>query len=125
MERVVAIKKLGKILGKSLRYRIDHKAPGADERKAAQQQVPALVAARQQAEKAVSDRRQAILDADPEYQELVAAHKEARARADQASSIARHFKITVGTTPGGLFFHIKAQGDSWEDVIETLSRKAA
>jgi len=38
--------------------------------------------------------------------------------------VTSRYKITVGTT-SDLFFHIKAQGDSWEDVIAQVSAKAA
>ncbi len=118
MERKVAIKKLGSMLGKSLGYRIDPKAPTSEEREAARQRLPALIAARQEADKAMAERRQALL-ADARYQELVAAYKEARSCVDKTSSVTHHFKITVGTT-AGMFFHVKAQGDSWEDVIAKL-----
>lgn len=124
MERIVAIKKLGKMLGKSLGYRIDPRAPSSEERKEAAQRLPALIEARQLTAKAMSDRREAVLAADQQYQELVAAHKEARRCADDAVSITHRFKITVGTR-NEMFFHVKAQGDSWEDVIETLGAKAA
>lgn len=121
MERSVAIKKLGKLLGKNLGYRLDPKAPTREEREEAQRQLPALTAARQQAEKAMEARRAAVLAADVEYQELVAAYKDARNATNAMFSITNHFKVTVGTT-SSLFFHIRAQGDSWEDVIQQLSK---
>jgi hypothetical protein len=124
MERVVAIKRLGKMLGKSLGYRVDPKAPTREEREEAHRQLPALTAAKKEAEKAMADRREAILAADKEYQDLVAAWKEAKLNADKAFSLTHHFKFTVGTS-NGMFFHVKAQGDSWEDVIEKLDAKAA
>jgi len=124
MERVVAITKLGKMLGKSLGYRIDPKAPTQEERDEANRQLPALTAARQEAEKAMIERRQAVLAADRKYQELVEAWKEAKQNAEKTFSVLRHFKFTVGTS-SGMFFHVKAQGDSWEDVIHKLSVKAA
>ena len=119
MERTVAIKQLGKILGKSLGYRVDPKAPAAEERLEAKQQLPALIAAKKQAEDAMEARRKAILAADAEYQSLVAAHKAARDATAAASAIANRYKFTVGTSTN-LFFHVKAQGDSWEDVIQKL-----
>ena len=124
MERIVAIKKLGKLLGKSLGYRIDPGAPTHEEREEARQRLPALTEVRQQAEKAMNDRRRDILAADQRYQELVATWTDAKKSVDKAVSITHHFKFTVGTS-GAMFFHIKAQGDSWEDVIQQLSTKAA
>jgi hypothetical protein len=123
MERVVAIKKLGKLLGKSLGYRVDPKAPTSEERAEAKRQLPALTEARQQAERALNDRRKELL-ADPQYIELVGAYQDAKRRVDEAFSITHHYKITVGTS-NGMFFHIKAQGDSWEDVIGKVSAKVA
>lgn len=124
MERTAAIKKLGKMLGKSLGYRVDPRAPTSEERAEARRQLPALNEARQQAEKAMTDRRQAILAADQPYQDLVAAWTEAKQKASATASVLHHFKFTVGTS-NGMFFHVKAQGDSWEDVIAKLNTKDA
>lgn len=124
MERSTAIRVLGKMLGKSLGYRIDSKAASSEEREEVLHQLPALTEARQQAEKAMKDRREAILAADQQYQELIAAYQEARKRADAAFSVTRHFKITVGTS-NGMFFHVKAEGDSWEDVIAKLAQSSS
>lgn len=120
MERTVAIKKLGKLLGKSLGYRVDPKAPTADEREEAKRMLPALTEARREAEKAMADRRAALLAADAQYQELTATWKEARQRAERALSLMHHFRFTVGNS-NGMFFHVKAQGDSWEEVIAKLN----
>src|SRR5262245_50933111 len=108
MERIVAIKKLGKMLGKSLGYRVDPKAPTSEEREEVKRQLPALTAAKKQADEAMNNRRRAILEADQQYQELVAAYKEARQRADNAFLITHRFKFTVGTSDG-MFFHVKAE----------------
>lgn len=123
MERVVAIKKLGRILGKSLGYRVDPRAPSREEREEAQRQLPALNATKQQAREAMVARRAALLASDQQYQELVAAYEDAKKRAERTFSISRHYKFVVGTT-NSMFFHIKAEGDSWEEVIEKLSTKA-
>ena len=124
MERAVAIKKLGKVLGKYFGYRVDSGAPDAEERAEAKQQLPALRAAEEQAEAAMKTRCAAVLAADREYQALVVAHRDARAARHKVSSVTSRYKITVGTT-SDLFFHVKAQGDSWEDVIAQVSAKAA
>ena len=122
MERAVAVKKLSKMLGKSLGWRINPKAPTREEREEAKQRLPALSAARQEAEKAMNDRRQAVLAADQEYQALTATWKDAKQKADKAYSLTHFFKFTVGTS-NGMFFMVEAQGDSWEDVIATLEAK--
>jgi hypothetical protein len=38
--------------------------------------------------------------------------------------VTRHYKITVGVS-NSMFFHIKAEGDSWEEVINQLTKKDA
>jgi flagellar biosynthesis chaperone FliJ len=122
MNREVAIKKLGKMLGKAFGYRVDPKAPTADEREEAKQQLPALTAARQQAEEAMNARKRAVLAADEQYQQLVTDYRAARERASKMHAMTHHFRITVGTS-NDLFFSVMAQGDSWEDVIEQLNGK--
>jgi hypothetical protein len=122
MERSVAIKKLAKILGKSLAYRVDIKAPTQDERSAAKAELLTAIAERNKLRDQKDARYKAILAADAEYQSLHASHKAASKHADQLSSIIHHYKFTVGTT-NGMFFHIKAQGDSWEEVIENLEHR--
>jgi hypothetical protein len=124
MERAVAIKKLGKLLGKSLGYRVDPDAPSAEERAEAKQQLPALNAAKQQAGEAMEARRTAILASDAEYQRLVETYRIARKNSAAALSIVGRYRVTVGTS-GDLFFHVKAQGDSWEDVITKLNGRRA
>lgn len=124
MERVVAIKKLGKMLGKSLGYRVDPTAPRADERDQAREEAKTLNAAFNAAAEAEAERQKAILGADAEYQRLKAETKRLREAKDRAWSKSHHYKFTVGTS-NGMFFHVRAQGDSWEEVINKLNTKAA
>lgn len=124
MERAVAIKKLGALLGKKLGYRVDNKAPSPDERAEAKAILPAANEARRLIEKELNERRRAILAADQEYQRLLAEHEAAKKHADQLASLLHHFKITVGVT-NSMFFHIRAQGDSWEEVIQKVSTPRA
>lgn len=120
MERSVAIKKLSKILGKSLGYRVDDKAPKHDEREAAREASKIAAAERNQLAERLEARRIAILAVDTEYQEIKAAHAVAKERADKLFSTSVHYKFTVGVT-NSMFFAVKAQGDSWEEIIEKLS----
>jgi hypothetical protein len=124
MERSVAVKKLMKMLGKSFGYRIDTRAPTPEERAAAQAEMPAAVAERNKIKEQKDARYRAILAADQEYQSLCVAYDAARKRTDKLFSLIRHYKITVGNT-NSMFFHIKAEGDSWEEVIDKLQEKAA
>jgi hypothetical protein len=119
MERMIAVKKLGKLLGKSMGYRVDPKAATREEREAAQAALPAVTAECALLEQEKGARREAILLADEEYQRLVKAHGESRRQREKLFSQIHHHKFTVGTS-NGMFFHVKAQGDSWEEVIDKL-----
>ena len=120
MERSVAIKKLGKLLGKKLGYRVDDKAPGPEARVAARVALTPAIEERNKLREQREARYNAVLAADAEYQSLNAAAKEAGKRVDELSSITRWYKITVGTSEG-MFFLNRAEGDSWEEVIDKLT----
>lgn len=122
MERTIAVKKLGKLLGKSMGYRIDSKAASRDEREAARAELKLALETRSKLEEEKNQRRRVLLEADAEYQKLDAAYKEARVHVDKLSSITRHHKITVGIS-NSMFFHVKAEGDSWEEVIDKLQQE--
>ncbi len=64
------------------------------------------------------------MQADAEYQRLKAAHADAEKYCGNLLSITYHYRFTVGQSKFG-FFHIKAQGDSWEEVISKLTEKQA
>jgi hypothetical protein len=122
MERAVAIKKLGKILGKSLGYRVDPKAPDQDDRDRAREDLRDAVTEREALEQQKKARMQELLQADAEYQRLKAARAEAGKHCEELSSITHHYRFTVGVS-NGMFFSVKAQGDSWEEVISKLTEK--
>jgi hypothetical protein len=125
MERTVAVKRLAKLLGKDMGYRVYSDAPSAEERARLKAESPALLAAREEAKKAKEERCRAILDADQEYQRLCAVHTEAAKAMARASSQLHSYKITVGIASNvGAFslFRVAAQGDSWEQVIEKLEK---
>ncbi len=122
MERAVAIKKLGKILGKSLGYRVDPKAPDQDDRDDARAKLREATPKRDALSKAVEARRAEVLQADAEYQRLKAELAGAKKYCDELFSTTYHYRFTAGTS-NGMFFQIKAQGDSWEEVIGKLTEK--
>ena len=124
MDRQVAIRKLTKILGKSLGYRVDPTAPTKDQRDEAKAALIPAIEKRKAIGQKRDERYRAILAADPEYQSLAAAYKEASAEVDRLAAITRHFKMTVGVV-NDLFFSVRAEGDSWEEILATLERKAA
>ncbi len=122
MERTIALKKLSYLLGKKLGYRIDARAPTPDERMTAKAMLAPAIEEHNKLKERRDTRYKAILEADAEYQDLLVATRAASKRADELLSITRHYKITVGTS-GGMFFHVRADGDSWEDVIDKLTTK--
>ena len=122
MERSVAIKKLGKLLGKSVGYRIDDSAPTREERDAAQAAIKPAIEERSKLKEKKDERYRAILAADAEYQRLCAEYRAASERTDQLWSITRHHKITVGISTN-IVFRVMAEGDSWEEVIAKLAER--
>lgn len=120
MERSVAVKKLGKLLGKKLGYRVNDKAPKQDERDAARAALTPAIEKRNALRDAREARMKAVLSADAEYQRLKAETAAATEVVDKLSSITRHFKFTVGICES-MFFHVKAEGDTWEEVIAKLT----
>jgi uncharacterized protein (DUF3084 family) len=122
MDRATAIRKLVKILGTNMGYRVDPMAPTQGQREEAS---AALRAARQERD-ALEEQRAArlkeILAADAEYQRIKAEHAAAVARLEKLAAIARHYKFTVGVS-NSMFFAVRAEGDSWEQVIAKLTEK--
>ena len=56
MERTIAVKKLGKLLGKSMGYRIDSKAASRDEREVARAELKLALEARSKLEEEQAER---------------------------------------------------------------------
>lgn len=123
MERTTALKKLERLLGKKLMWRINPKAPTPEERDAAKAAFPEAAAERKRLTELREARYKAILDADTEYQSLRTQERAAREHAEKLSGITYSRKITVGVNEMGLFFSVKADGDSWEEVIGKLEAK--
>lgn len=122
MDRATAIKKLGKLLGKNMGYRVDPKAPTQDERDEVRAVIYDEIAKRDAIRKQRDERSKAILAADTEYQRLAAESRAASDHVAKLSGALHHYKFTAGTC-SGMFFRVEAQGDSWEQVIAELSSK--
>jgi len=120
MERAVAVKKLTSLLGKKLGYRVDREAPDAEERAAIKQRFDEARVRHDELKQRRRDRFEAVLAADAEYQALHKACAAAHDEMQKAGSGLHSYKFTVGTS-NGMFFHIRAQGDSWEEVIAKLT----
>lgn len=121
MRREDAIKKLGRLLGKNLGYRVDPTAPDQDERNEALTNLKIQRPIRDELRKQVELRCKAILAADEEYQRLKAEMKAASDTCDKLLSITNQYRFTVGVS-NSLWFTIRAQGDSWEEVIAKLTK---
>jgi|SoiMethySBSTD1v2_1073268.scaffolds.fasta_scaffold1150281_2 hypothetical protein len=122
MERAVAHKQITKILGKKWGWHMNKGAPGAEKRQEAYLLFKKVSDRREEFGKAMQARSAELLAADPEYQRLLAGYSLARKEAEHLSGLSRHYKITVGRDEG-LFFHIKAEGDSWEEIIKKLKER--
>lgn len=121
MERQTAVKKLSKLLGKQFAYRVDSGAPSKEERDEARNVWKVAAEAKRVVLAEKEARIKAVLAADPEYCRL---RDEAKALNDQCTalvSITSRHKFTVGRS-GRIFFHVDAEGDSWEEVIEKVER---
>lgn len=103
-------------------YRIDTKAPTPDEKSQARAELPGAIEARDELNRQCEARYEAILKADDEYQRLKVESKAAKDRVHNLHGITSRWKFTVGTVTS-LFFVVKAEGDSWEEVIEKLKPK--
>lgn len=122
MERSVALKKLSKLLGNNLGYRVNHKAPSPDDREAARAQIAPTREAHKELLRQREDRLKVILEADAEYQRLVLECRSAKTKLDELVSMATCYKFVVGVSRS-IFFSVEAEGDSWEDVIAKVTAK--
>jgi hypothetical protein len=103
---------------------VDPKAPDQDERDEARAKLPDATAKRKALSEQMEARRIAILQADTEYQQLKAAHADAKKCCDEIFSITCHYRFTVGVS-NGMFFTVRAQSDTWEQVIGKLTERQA
>ncbi len=124
MERAVALKKLEKRFGKKLYYEVRDDALPPGEREALKAQVPTLTKERDELVARREARYKAVLAADPEYQALKKAAKEASEKLHRVAHKAHLRKFEVGTY-NGLWMSVKATGDSWEEVIEKVMKAPA
>ena len=130
MERQQAIKIVKRLLSgkrgtfadpEKFGYQVDDKAAGPEEREQAKEALHDAIEAKKKAQDAVEARRQALLS-DPDYRALVDDYGERRKAVDRLHSVIHRRKITVGYS-NSLFFHVEAQGDSWEEIIATLKKE--
>lgn len=121
MDQTQAIAKLKNIIGPKFGYRVDKKAPCADERERRHAEAKRLRAEMRAADEARIARMNAVLAADADYQMLKAQHQEAK-RSHEAVPSWHSKRITVGRV-GSMFFSVVADGDNWEEVVEKAMKQ--
>ena len=124
MERAAAIKKLTKILGKSMGCRADLGAPDREGREEARAKLAAAAAERDLLSKQKNERMRVLLDADPEYCQLKRDCERLGDLCQNLSGEIFRYRFTAGTA-NAMFFRIRAQGDTWEEVISKLTGEKA
>jgi hypothetical protein len=122
MTRDQASKRLGKLFGKRALYRVVPGASNADEREAATTAQRELNALRREVEAKLAARREELLGADARYQEMAATLKRLRKEQNTLTGLQLSYRFTAGYEGMG-FFHVEAQGDTWEEVFAILDRK--
>lgn len=125
MDKATAVRKLHKIIGKGFGYQLNPKALDKDGREAAKAELKTANAEKDRASAALEARRQELLAGDQDYQAKLVAYRAARKHAEKLSSQSYACRITVGTTDrvGGFgFFHVKADGDNWQEVLDKVTK---
>lgn len=121
MNKAQALAKLKPVLGAKLGYRIDDTAPDAEERERRRTAYREAHIAAQAAREASKARLKVLLAGDAEYQALSAAAGKAEAYKESLPA-SHHYRITVGRSES-YFFSVKAQGDTWDDVVSQLCKQ--
>lgn len=124
MNKSEALAKLSKLLGPNTGYRVDPKAPRAADRETIRANAKVARVASDAADAALRARRAELLAADPTYQRLKAEAAALSAASDEARGGLHRHRVTVGRS-SGMFFHIKAQGDTWAEVVAKVEGRAS
>jgi hypothetical protein len=111
-----------RLIGPKAMWRYDEGAPSADERVELRMALPVLESARESARVAVQRRKDELLAGDAEYQRLRQTWHDANNEAARGLASAHRYRVSVGKDTG-LFFHILAEGDNWQDAIDKLKAK--
>jgi hypothetical protein len=122
VNKTQALAQLRKLYGDNVGYRVNKGAKPAAERKIASDKANALYPEQQRLIEARNARAKALLDADVEYQGLVAAVRRVTAEREALQSVSFMCPISVGVI-SPLAFHIKIEGDNWEEVVQEAKAK--
>jgi hypothetical protein len=125
MERAVALRRLRKILGKEFGYQVNTSSIPRDLREAEKPEFEAAVQRRDRAQAELTRMRtehMAKLEATDEYKAAQQELRNCRQMTESLGARQHMRRFTVGTA-NRLFFHVDAQGDTWEEVFAELERK--
>jgi len=122
MNQTQALAKLKKLLGPKVGYRINAKAPTADERQAAREGLESLQLEAAAADRAREARLAELLANDADYQRLKAETLAAKRALVDARATVNCYRITVGVS-GSMFFSVMAEGDHWDEVVGIVAAK--
>lgn len=124
MNQKQAIAKLSKLIGPTFGYRVDPKAPDAEQREALHAAWAEAKARRDAAAEVRDARRAEVLRADAEYQRLKGEAAAAEAALERAGAGRWHYRVSVGRC-SKLFFSVVAEGDNWQEVVDKATNNAA
>lgn len=125
MNQTQAIAAMKKLWGSKAAWRYNEQALKGEDREQQGREADAL-REKQRAAREARDARRAELLKDPEYLRLVAEHQAAEKAADLSASNYRARRVTVGYTgsvAGLTFFNVVAEGDNWQEAIDTARAK--
>lgn len=126
MNEKQAIAAMKKLWGSKAAWRYNEHALRGEDREQQGREADVL-REKQRVAKEARDARRAELLKDPEYVRLVAEHNAAEKAADLAAGNYRARRVTVGTMSNGAglsFFHVKAEGDNWQDAIDAAKAQS-
>jgi hypothetical protein len=115
--------KLKKLLGPKVAWQVNEDAPDADERAELKIRYEAAKACEAALKEARDKRYRELLAGDEAYQRAASAFSAAEKNTTKLRSRLFSNRIDVGTTSsisGLAFFHVKASGDNWIEVIQKL-----
>jgi seryl-tRNA synthetase len=127
MTRDQAFKKIRKLLGPKAAADVRGDISSPEKRERASESLKFLRTRREELDAKITARQKELLDV-PDFQALLEERRKLRKEVDSFQGEALHYKFMAGRISGvgGIsFFHVEAQGDTWEEVIAKLEAKAA
>jgi hypothetical protein len=117
MNLTEAKKELRREFGKRAFWRVNPKAPNAEQREKMRERVELLKKDRDELEAARDARRAEILASDARYQELRKAAKEKRDALDELRGTLSSRRVEFGKVTHGLFNVVEGSGDTWAEAF--------